>query len=100
MTSEAAGLAALLGLVMGTALTLLGLSLVMAATVVALVEIDAGRSIGAVDAYRIAAAKLAAPRCDHALRRRVGGADGDDRLDPVAIWLAMRSSLLAPVVES
>ena len=100
VTGEAAGLAALFGLVIGTALTLLGLSLVMAATACALVEIDAGRSIGAVDAYRIAAAKL----------RPLLGATAlfvvawvvltvTTVLIPVAIWLAVRWSLLAPVVE-
>jgi len=72
----------------------------MAATACALVEIDAGRSIGAVDAYRIAAAKL----------RPLLGATAlfvvpwvlltvTTVLIPIAIWLAVRWSLLAPVVE-
>ena len=100
VTGEAAGLAALLALVIGTTLTLFGLSLVMAATACALVEIDSGRSIGAVDAYRIAAAKL----------RPLLGATAlfvvawvlltvTTVLIPIAIWLAVRWSLLAPVVE-
>ena len=38
----------------GTALTLLGLGLVQAATARALVEIDAGRPIGPLGAYRLA----------------------------------------------
>jgi hypothetical protein len=100
VTGETAGLAAFFALVIGTTLTLLGLSLVMAATACALVEIDAGRSVGAVDAYRIAAARL----------RPLLGATAlfvvawvvltaTAVLIPVAIWLAVRWSLLAPVVE-
>jgi hypothetical protein len=100
VTGEAAGLAALFALVIGTTLTFLALSLVMAATACALVEIDAGRSIGAVDAYRIAAARL----------RPLLGATAlfvvawvlltvTTVLIPIAIWLAVRWSLLAPVVE-
>ena len=40
--------------VIGTALTLLGLSLVVAATARALVEIDNGRKIDPIGAYRLA----------------------------------------------
>jgi hypothetical protein len=100
VTGEAAGVAAFLALVIGTIFAFLGLALVMAATACALVEIDAGRSIGPVDAYRVAARKL----------RPLLGAIGlfvlawvvltaTTVLIPVAIWLAVRWSLLAPVVE-
>ena len=61
------------------ALTLLGLGLVQAATACALVEIDEGRPIGPVQAYRIALRQdpTAAPR-DRALRPRLGRTDADD----------------------
>ena len=49
---ETAGALALLALVIGTTLTLVGSLLVQAATACALVEIDKGRSIGPVEAYR------------------------------------------------
>ena len=51
---ESNGPLALFVLAIGTALTLLGLGLVQAATARALVEIDADRPIGPVQAYRLA----------------------------------------------
>src|SRR5262249_19101619 len=53
------GVVAFFVLAIGTALTLLGLGLVQAATARALVEIDAGRSIGPIGAYRLAADSVA-----------------------------------------
>ena len=53
LTGQGAGTFAFIALVIGATLTLLGLGLVQAATACALVEIDAGRPIGPVDAYRI-----------------------------------------------
>src|SRR4029078_4474544 len=55
------GLLALLVLAIGTALTLLGLGLVQAATAQALVRIDEGRPVGPVAAYRLAAHSAAPP---------------------------------------
>ena len=85
----------------GTTLTLFGLGLVQAATACALVEIDAGRPIGAVGAYRLALARIRP-----AARRRSGSSSSSGScsrrpafLIPVAIWLAVRWCLLAPVVE-
>jgi len=91
---------AFIALVVGTSLTLLGLGLVQAATACALVEIDAGRPIGAVDAYRLALRRF----------RPLLGAiaifvafwillTATVFLIPVAIWLAIRWCLAAPVVE-
>ncbi len=54
VTGELAGIFAYLALVVGATLTLLGLGLVMAATACALVELDAGRSVGPTTAYRLA----------------------------------------------
>ena len=100
VAGEAAGGFALLAVVIGTTLALLGLGLVQAAVACALVEIDGGHRIGPVSAYRIALRKL----------RPLLGAIGifvaawvaltaTGVLIPVAIWLAVRWCLLAPVIE-
>ena len=100
VTGEAAGSWAFLAAVIGTALALLGLGLVQAATACALVEIDNGRDVGPLEAYRLALRRL----------RPLLGAlaifvvlwvvlTTTLFLVPVAIWLAVRWSLLAPVVE-
>jgi hypothetical protein len=100
VTGDLAGMFAYLALVVGTALTLFGFSLVQAATARALVEIDAGQPIGAVEAYRLALQRI---------RPLVGATlifvaawvslTTVGVLLPVAIYLAIRWSLLAPVVE-
>ena len=95
-----AGAFAFLAVVIGTTLTLLGLGLVQAATACALVEIDAGRHVRALGALRLALRRL----------RPLLGAialfvvawivlSATAILIPVAIWLAIRWCLLAPVVE-
>ena len=90
----------MLALVIGATLTLLGLGLVQAATACALVEIDAGRPIGPLDAYRLAFRRL------RPLLRTIAlfvvawiVLTTTTVLIPVAIWLAVRWCLLAPVVE-
>jgi len=97
---SSSGLAAFLVLAAGTALTLLGLGIVQAATARALVEIDSGRPIGPLRAYRLAA-------------RSVGPLFGalvvsavvvslllsSIFLLPIAVWLAGRWALLVPAVE-
>ena len=99
-TGEGAGLWAFVAAVIGTAFALLGLALVQAATACALVEMDAGRRVGPVDAYRLALRRI----------RELLGSVGifvlmwvalaaTVVLIPVAIFLAIRWSLLAPVVE-
>jgi hypothetical protein len=100
VTGEAAGALVLLVLVIGTTLTLLGLALVQAATVRALVEIDRGRSVGPVEAYRLAFSRIR-PLAS-AIVPAVGvwvALSATGVLLPVAIWLAVRWSLVAPVVE-
>ena len=99
-SGEAAGALALLVVVIGATLALLGVTLVQAATARALVELDAGRSIGPVRAYRLAFDDV------HTLLPALGFAVGivvllgaTGVLLPVAAWLAVRWSLLAPVVE-
>jgi hypothetical protein len=98
-TGEAAGGAALAALIIGTTLALLGLGLVQAATACALADIDAGRPVSAISAYGMAFGRL----------RPLLGAIGlvvlvwivcttTTFLIPVAIWLAVRWCLVAPVV--
>jgi hypothetical protein len=80
-------------------LTIFGLAFVQAATVRALVEIDEGRPVGPIEAYRLAA---------RTIRPLLGGValaavvwvvlTVTVALVPVAIWLAIRWSLLAQVV--
>lgn len=99
-TGVGAGVFAFLALVVGATLALLGLGLVQAATVCALVEIDAGRRVGAIGALRLAAGRA----------KSLLGAIGifvlvwavlstTTFLVPLAVWFAVRWSLLAPVVE-
>jgi hypothetical protein len=86
-------------LAIGTALTLMSLGLVMAACTRALVEIDAGRPISPVRAYRLAleyvwsllGALVIAALVISALLYSLF-------LIPIAIWLAVRWALIVPVV--
>ncbi|HEY4621789.1 MAG TPA: hypothetical protein VIG93_08815 [Gaiellaceae bacterium] len=99
-TGESAGALVLLVVSVGAALALLGFALVQAAVVCALVQIDENRSVGPVEAYRLALTR-ARPLLG-GLGLAVGavvvlGATGF--LIPVAIWLAVRWALLAQVVE-
>jgi hypothetical protein len=97
---ESSGLLALLVLAIGTALTLLGLGLVQAACTRALVEIDEGRSVSPLGAYRLvydsiaplSAALLVASLIVSVLATSIF-------LIPVAVWLAGRWALIAPAIE-
>ncbi len=100
VTGSAAGAFAFVAVVIGATLTLLGLGLVQAATACALVEIDAGRQVGPVEAYRLAARRLRPLLGAIALFVLVWTVlTLTAVLIPVAIWLAVRWCLLAPVVE-
>jgi hypothetical protein len=97
---ETAGALVLVVVAVGTTLTLLGVALVQAATACALVEVDAGRSIGPIRAYRIALARI------RPLLRALGIAvavwaalTATGILIPLAIWLAVRWALFAQIVE-
>ena len=99
-TGEAAGASALLVVIIGTTLALLGLGLVQAATTCALLQLDAGRKVTAVSAYAEAFMRV------RPLLRAVGlfvlvwvALTATAFLIPVAIFLAVRWCLLAPVVE-
>jgi len=100
VSGEGAGAWAFLSVVVGTTFALLGLGLVMAATACALVELDANRAVGAWGAYRLAVRRF---------RPLLGGIalfvlvwvvlTSTVFLIPVALWLAVRWCLVAPVVE-
>jgi hypothetical protein len=98
--AEGNGVLAFFVLAIGTALTLLGLGLVQAATARALVEIDHGRAVGPVQAYRLAAdsvrpllgALVFASFVISLLASSV-------YLIPLAVWLAGRWALIAPSIE-
>jgi hypothetical protein len=99
-TGESAGALLFLVVAIGTTLTLFGLGILQAATACALVEIDAGRPVGPVYAYRAAFRKT---------RPLLGGLaiavaiwlvlSTTTVLIPIAIWLAVRWFLLAQAVE-
>ena len=97
---ESAGALVLVVVGIGTILTLLGLALVQAATTCALAEIDAGRSIGPIRAYRIALTR-ARPLL-RALAIAVAAwavLTTTVFLFPVAIWLVVRWALFSQIVE-
>jgi hypothetical protein len=100
LTGQGAGLVAYLALVVGTTLTLFGLALVQAATAGALRELDEGRSVGPIGAYRLALRRgrpLLGATAIVVVASVVLGTTV--LLIPVAIWVAVRWSLLAPVIE-
>ena len=99
-TGEVAGGGAFLALVVGTTLTLLGFTFVQAATACALVELDAGRPVGPLAAYRLAFERIRPLLGATAIAVLVWIVLTTTAvLIPVAIWLAIRWALLAPVVE-
>ena len=99
-TGEGAGGSALVAVIIGTTVALLGLGLVQAATACALVELDARRPVGPVAAYARALRRL------RPLLVAIGlfvlawvALTATTVLIPVAVWLAVRWCLLAPIVE-
>jgi hypothetical protein len=84
----------------GTALTLLGLGVVQAATASALVELDRGRAIGPIGAYRLARDSIRPLLIALVLAAFVVSLLSDSiYLLPIAVWLAGRWALLAPCIE-
>ena len=94
------GILVLLVVAFGTALTLFGAAIVQAATVRALVELDQGRQVGPIQAYRLALGRL---------RPMLGALviavvivsllASTIVLLPIAIALAIRWALIVPVTE-
>jgi hypothetical protein len=94
------GLLAFVVLSVGTALTLLGLGIVQAATARAMVALDVGEPVGIVRAYRLAAdsvVPLLGALVIAALA--VSLLVSSFFLIPIGIWLAGRWALIAPVIE-
>jgi len=87
-------------LAIGTALTLLGLGLVQAATARALVELDQGRAIGPLRAYWLARDTIR-PLLGALVLAAVAEAllAGSIYLLPFALWLAGLWALIAPSIE-
>ena len=97
---EIGGLIVLLLVALSTALTLLGLALTLAATARAMVELDEGRSVSVVTAYRLALG-TARPLLGAFITATVVVTTlaASVFLIPVAIWLAIRWALFVPAVE-
>jgi hypothetical protein len=84
----------------GTALTLFGLGLVMAATARALVELDSDRRVSPLRAYRLAFDSVRSLLLALVIASlTVAVCLTTVLLVPIAIWLAVRWALIAPVVE-
>jgi hypothetical protein len=87
-------------LTIGTALTLVGLGFVMAATARALAELDAGRTISPLRAYRMAIDSIRPLLAALVLVSIVISVCLTTVfLIPIAIWLAVRWALLVPPIE-
>jgi hypothetical protein len=100
VTGDLAGGFAFFAVVIGATLALLGLGFLQAATACALVEIDAGRPVGPLGACRIATRRLRPLlRGSTLLVATWIVLTTTTFLIPVAVWLVVRWSLLAPVVE-
>jgi hypothetical protein len=97
---ESNGVVAFFVLTIGTALTLLGLGLVQAASARALIELDSGRPITPVRAYRLAADSIA-PLFGALLLAALAVSllASSVFLIPIAVWLAGRWALIVPVIE-
>jgi hypothetical protein len=97
---EGGGFLVLLVVAIGTALTLVGLGLVQAATARAVVEIDEGRPVTPMRAYRLALAALRPLLLAFSLAAVVVTLLTVSLfLIPVAVWVAVRWALLVPAVE-
>ena len=100
VTGDLAGLVTYLSLVIGLLLTLGAFGVVQTATARALVELDGERDVSAADAYRFALRRLRPLLATVAIVSLIWVAlTTTGFLIPIAIWLAVRWSLLAPVVE-
>jgi hypothetical protein len=97
---EGNGLLVFFVFAISTSLTLLGLGFVQAATARALVAVDGGESIGPVHAYRLALASVRPLiRALLVAVPVVSLLAGSVFLLPIAIWLAGKWALIAPVAE-
>jgi hypothetical protein len=97
---EGATLLVLLLVALLTTLTLAGVGLVQAAAARALVEVDEGRPVGPVDAYRLALDSVRPLLGALAIAVVIVSLlTTSVILIPIAVWLAVRWALIAPIVE-
>jgi hypothetical protein len=97
---ESSGLLSLFVLAIGTTLTLLGLGVVQAACARALVEIDRGRPIGALGAYRLSLGAVAPLFGALLVTSTVVSLLASSLfLIPIAVRVAGRWALIAPLIE-
>jgi hypothetical protein len=97
---ESNGFLAFVVVAIGTALTLLALGVVQAATVRALVEIDQGRPIGPIRSYGLAFDSVAPLFGALMVATVIVSLLGSSIfLLPIAVWLAGRWALIAPAIE-
>ena len=97
---EGATLLVLLVVALLTTLTLAGVGLVQAAAARALVEVDEGRPVGPVDAYRLALDSVRPLLGALAIAVIIVSLlTTSVILIPIAVWLAVRWALIAPIVE-
>ena len=97
---ESASILVLLVFALVTTLTLAGAGLVHAAVARALVELDGGRAVGPIDAYRLALDSVRPLLGALAIAVVVVTLlTTSVFLIPFAVWLAVRWALIAPVVE-
>jgi hypothetical protein len=98
--AEGGGFRVALAVGIGTVLTLLTLGLVQAAVARAMVEIDAGRKVGVVEAYRMALDSIGPLLGALAIAVAVVAVLSISFFFvPIAIWLVVRWALLVPVAE-
>jgi hypothetical protein len=96
---EAAGAFVLVVVAIGTALTLLGLGVMQAATALAMIELDEGRTVRPISAYRMALGRLWPVLGATVIAVLVISLMIPFLfLIPLAIWLAVRWALVVPVV--
>ena len=97
---EGATVLVLLVVALLTTLTLAGVGLVQAAVARAMVEVDEGRPVGPVDAYRLALDSVRPLLGALAIAVIVVSLlTTSVILIPIAVWLAVRWALIAPIVE-
>jgi hypothetical protein len=97
---ESRGFLSFVVLGIGTTLTLLGLGVIQAATARALIEIDAGRHVAPLRAYRLASDTVAPLFGALVVATVIVSALASSFfLIPIAVWLAVRWALIAPAIE-
>jgi hypothetical protein len=99
-TGQSTSVVAFVVLAVSTALTLLGLGLVQGVTALALVELDGGRDVGPLRAYRLALARVGPLFAALLVATLVVSLLASSAfLIPIAVWLAGCWALVPPAIE-